>query len=415
MEGRELLRQAVESLRESPGRALTSWLAVSWAAGGMILLLACGFGFREHMMRQLREYGRGSVNVTAGVTSSGFPGYPVGRRVRFSRAAIADAERATPRVKAILPVHRREEGYSLLSSRGAQRWYQLDGVDARYLWYRNFRLAAGRAFSEDDVDRARAVAVIGHDVALELFGDVPWAPGRRLRIDGHSFEVIGVCSRKQRQYVNPGRPDNRLVLVPITTAEGMLGFDPMDVHQLLIYPSGPDGEQALRAVLEALGPRLGFHPDDLDAVSWQDTRRLSRVVDVMTGGFLVFVGVAGTVTLLVAAMGAAAFQLAILVSRVQEIGIAKALGARNRLLALQTVVESLLLTGSAALLGTGAGAAASWALGVLAASRDLPVPRVSAALVVFVGGALVAVACVAALIPALRVRSMEPSAAFRST
>lgn len=414
MEARELCRHAIESLLESRSRALVTWLAVFWASAGTVFLVACGLGFRDYMLAQLREYGRGSLNVTGGVTSSGYPGYPVGRKVRISRSAAARAEAEAAGIEAILPVHLREEGYSLLTAGRRQRWYQLDGVDERYLWYRNFRVREGRELTAADVAQSRRVAVLGHDVAVELFGSAEAATGARIAIDGHAFQVIGVCDGKPRQYVNPGRPDNRLVLVPISAAEDALGFDPEDVERLLVYPRLADGRSAMERVLGVLGPEAGFHPDDLDAISWQDTRRLSRAVDLISAGFIGFVALAGSVTLLVAGVGVALFQLSTLASRVREIGILKAIGARNRTLVAQSVAESLLLTGSGVVLGTVFAVAGTEALAVLARARSLPEPRVSLALGIAVGVALVAVGCAAALLPALRVRRMEPSAALRS-
>jgi hypothetical protein len=119
---------------------------------------------------------------------------------------------------------------------------------------RRFRLAAGRFFDAGDVEQRGAVAVLGWEAARDLF-DAPAAGiGKRVRIDGVVFEVIGVFDAKSgRQYNNTNRPENRLVLVPQTTAEARLGYRKDGERIFIVYPrSGADSRDALRAVIASL-------------------------------------------------------------------------------------------------------------------------------------------------------------------
>jgi putative ABC transport system permease protein len=415
MDLREHLQQALESMADHPRRVLAAVMGVFWGAAAIVLMLAWGAGFREFMRVELARYGKACVFMVPGVTSSGFPGYRAGIHVRFSRADVQAAERIHhEEVAALLPEHLSTERV-LAEAGGHVRRLDLSGCDQRFAAYRNFHLAQGRSFDDADVELRRAVAVLGYEAAAALFGDATAAVGRTLRVEGRPFEVIGVAAPKGRQYFNTNRPDNRLLLVPITTAEALLGYDEKAVARINLYPRpGVAPERALRAVLTTLGPRAGFHPDDIDAVRWFDISQPSKISELFYVGFMVFMGVAGTVTLLIGAVGIANYQLATLAERTVEIAVAKAIGAHNRTLMLQTILESVLVSGGTALLGVLLGLVACVALATFSPPGLFPTPIISPLAVAVTSLAVLGVAVTTATIPALRVRRMEIAAALRA-
>jgi putative ABC transport system permease protein len=411
----ERLRQAGESIADHPRRVSASAMGVLWGAAAIVVMLGWGTGFRDYMRDELARYGRPSIFLIPGSTSSGFPGYRPGVPVRARRryARIAERENADL-VSAILAEHR-SPGRVLVEVDGRVRRLDLTATDERFPAYRRFRMGSGRFFDARDVERSRAVAVLGHEAARELFEDPAAAVGRTLRIEGEPFELIGVFDRKSgRQYTNTNRPENRLIVVPSSSAETRLGFDEDRVRLFLVFPrEGADSEAAFRGVVASLARLAGFHPDDTDAVRHFDLSYVLGLLDLMHLGFSLFIGVAGTVTLLVGGVGIANYQLAMLAERAVEIGVARALGARSRTLVLQSVLESTLVSLGAALLGLGVGLAACRALTDLAPAGMFPVPVVSSTAVAITLPALAGVAVVAALVPALRVRRMDVSAALR--
>jgi putative ABC transport system permease protein len=318
-------------------------------------------------------------------------------------------------VAAILAEHRSiDDSRVLVEASGRRRRFDLSGVDHRFAEHRRFAVAHGRFFSAGDVARARAVAVLGHEAARDLFGSADAAVGRAIRIDGVAFEVIGVAAEKGRQYFNTNRPDNRLVMVPVSTAEQRLGFreDSVEFASVILRP-GAAAQPALRAVLASLAPRAGFHPDDTDAVRWFDLTGILGMIDLMHAGFALFVAFAGTITLAVGGIGIANAHLASLAERSVELAVARALGARTRVLVLGAVLESLLVSGATAVAGVATGAGVSWLLARLLAGSGLA-PVISAPVLLTAAAALTAVSVIAALLPALRVRKTDVSAALRA-
>jgi putative ABC transport system permease protein len=415
MDPRESLRQAVEVLGDHPRRVVACSLGVFWGAAGIVLLLAMGTGFRDYMKIELGRFGRSSVMMIPASTSSGFPGYRKGVRVEISREDVAIAARENADlIEAIIAEHRSEE--RVLVEAGARvRRLDMTGTDHRFASYRKFAIGRGRFFDAGEVERAAAVAVVGYEAAVDLFGSAERALGGRIRVEGRGFEVIGVADSKGRQYMNTNRPDNRLLILPITAAEAKLGYRKESVSTLMVFPRpGIPAEASVRAVLASLGPRAGFHPEDADALRWFDFGQFLGLIDLFYAGFSVFIGVAGIVTLLIGAVGIANYHLATLGERSVEIAVSKAIGARNRALMLQTVVESLLVSGSAALGGVVFGLAACAALGRLSASQELPHPVVSPPAVVVTFLAVLGVAVVAAALPARGVTRIEISEALRA-
>jgi putative ABC transport system permease protein len=415
MDLRESLRQAVEVVSDHPRRVVASSLGVFWGAAAIVVLMAWGAGFREYMKSELGRYGSGSVMMFPASTSSGFPGYRKGVRVEISREDAAVVERETADlIEAILPEHLSRERV-LVESGDRVRRLDLSAADHRYAHYRKFAIGQGRFFDAADVERSRAVAILGFEAAADLFGSAERALGGRIRVEGRSFEVIGVADRKGRQYMNTHRPDNRLLILPITTAEAKLGYRKEAVGRLMVYPRrGVSAASAVKAVLASLGPRAGFHPEDGDALKWFDTGQFLDLVDLFYAGFSVFIGAAGIITLLIGAVGIANYHLATLAERSVEIAVCKAIGARSRALIFQTVLDSLLVSGGAALGGVSLGLAACAALGRISSSQALPDPILSLPTVAITFVAVLGVAVVAAVLPARRVTRIEISEALRA-
>jgi putative ABC transport system permease protein len=411
----ERLRQAWESIADNPRRVAASAMGVFWGAAAIVLLLAWGTGFRDYMRSELGRYGRPSIFVIPGSTSSGFPGYRPGVPVRASRRDAEIAERENSELVAAILAEHWSEGRVLVEARGKVRRLDMTATDHRFDEFRRFQIGAGRFLEAGDVARSRPVAVLGYEAARELFDDPAAAVGRTLRIEGEPFELIGVFDEKSgRQYTNTNRPENRLLIVPNSSAESRLGYDEQRVRIFTVFPrEGADTDEAFRAVVASLARRAGFHPDDTDAVRHFDLSHILGLLDLMHVGFTLFIGVAGTITLLVGGVGIANYHLAMLAERSVEIAVAKAIGARSRTLVLQSVLESTLVSGTAAALGLAVGLAGGLGLSHLAPSGMFPVPVISATAIGITASALVGVAIVAALVPALRVRRMDVSTALR--
>ncbi len=202
--------------------------------------------------------------------------------------------------------------------------------------------------------------------------------------------------------------------MPITAAEELLGFNPEAVSRILVYPRpGVDPTSALAAVMQHLGPRAHFHPEDRWAYRAIDTASFTRLTDLLHTGFTLFVGIAGWIALLISAVGIANLHLANLAERTVEIGVCRTLGARSRTIVLQTLCESLVVSGGASFLGAALGILMCGVLRAVIPADDFPVPMLSLPAVLLTGLAMLTVSAVAAFIPALKAKSIDLAVALR--
>jgi putative ABC transport system permease protein len=415
MEPREALSQALETLSEHPRRVVASAMGVFWGAAAIVVLMSYGAGLGEFARTEWGRFAEDFIMVRSGLTGEGHPDYRKGVWIRIDRRDIQKVEEELHELaKAILPEHLSERELLVEAATRVRRLH-LSATDHRFAVYRNFDMGWGRFYDREDVALGRAVAVLGHDAASYLFEAPEAAIGQRIRVEGLPFEVIGVARRKGRQYSNVNRPDNELLLIPITAAEKRLGFSPEALGRVWIFRRPKvSSERVLDAFRSRLGPRTGFHPEDEDAIKVFDGSVYSDVFGLFARGFMLFVAVAGVITLLIGGVGIANYQLAILAERTAEIAVAKAIGARNRVLVAQTLLESTLVSAGASLSGCGLGLLVCAGIEFAISAERFPVPVVSPAVLLVAFFSVCGVAIVAGALPAARVRQMEISAALRA-
>lgn len=415
MDVRETLRQAVENLSDHPRRIIASSMGVFWGAAAVVLLMSFGAGLGEYSKKEWDRFAEDFIMVLSGLTGADFPGYHKGVWVEMSRQDAAKVEiDLQDMVRAILPEHM-SDGEVLVEARRRTQRLPLSATDHRYFEYRNFDVGWGRLLDAEDVALARYVVVLGYDAARLLFDDPGSAVGETIRIRSLPFEIIGVARRKGRQYNDVRRPDDKLLLTPITTAEAHLGFSKDAVSRLWIFRRAQvPSDVVLGAFRKSLGPRARFHPDDSDALYTFDGSVFRDLFELFSTGFMIFVGIAGTITLLIGGVGIANYHLATLAERTVEIAVAKTIGARNRVLVAQTLLESTLVSAGASLSGTLLGLVGCAVIRLVASPERFPLPVVAPAVLVVALLAGFAVSVLAGVLPAIRVRRMEVSAALRA-
>lgn len=222
-------------------------------------------------------------------------------------------------------------------------------------------LEFGRHLSElDDRDR-RMVAVLGPEVAEELFGGSDAALGRRLRIDRYEFEVVGVTQAKGKLF---GQSQDRFVTIPVHTFQkywqerGSLSIAVKTVDQAALETA----QQEARNIMRARRHQRPGQPDLFGITTSETWMQLYRT---LTGGiFIVSIGVAA-ISLFVGGIVIMNIMLVSVTERTREIGIRKALGARRRDILTQFLVESTTLSLAGGILGIILGASVALLVGAV--------------------------------------------------
>ncbi len=407
----DLLRETARSLRAHALRFVLTSLGVAWGALLLTFLSAQTGGVRSHFMREIEEIGPKLVFMGAGVILDDRVGERASRRVELEAEDVAriesleSVEGATPSISLPNQPVRRGRRSKLLNVMG----YDHDAGTIR-----NLVAAEGRFLSPTDVERAARVAFLGSEARRRLFGSEP-ALGGRVAIGSQPFTVVGVGVSKGEQLSRVGDPDDQLIIVPYTTAMRWLQQSEAVTEFMLAPRQRERGGESIQQARRLTGLHRDFGPTQETAL-WSadmwDTLKLVYGMFYALQGFFI---VAGTITLLVGAVGVMNIMLVVVGERTAEVGLRKALGARGRDIFLQFLLEALAVAGLASGLGVAGGLLALRASAPAFAKAGIQIPSSPDLLTIAaVSGALVLVAVVAGVAPAVRAARIPPAEALRA-
>lgn len=410
---RDLVSTTLRSLWAHKFRFGLTGLGIVWGAAMLTYLSAMADGYDKHFEVQLDKLGQRIVFLFPGVATKQHVGQRGARAVELERedieriAALEAVERAAPNLWL---------GPRVMRAAGKTKLVYTYGGSEETASLRNFEIADGRFLSRRDVDLARNVVVLGPRAAQRLFGGAP-VIGRTVHVEGIPFAVIGVARPKGDQLLYMGPPDDEIAFMPFTTARTW--FTRSDVvDQIAFAPLTRAGSwEAVRLVRATLGRHHGFRQDDDAAMGDFNVQEPVDIVHGLLLAMRLFLSAASLVTLIAGAVGVMNIMLVMVAERTREIGLKKAIGASNRRVFLEIVVETLGVTVVAGL----AGVLIGW-LGITLSARAVAagqtmqaVPLLEPQRVVVILVTLIGVALLSAVLPALRAIRTDPASALRAT
>ena len=339
---REVIQEAYIAMRHDRRRTTLTMLGMAWGIATVVMLLAYGNGFGQACANIFANFGTRLMIVVPGRTSMQAGGQKAGVPLRFTMEDVQTLTTNLPQIMHITP-----EASKHANTQYETRTFNFDvtGNDPNVARIRALELAQGRFYTlEDQIQRAR-VAVLGSEAKEKLFSGRN-ALGERIRIDGLSFEVIGVLNPKMQE----GDDDiNRVLYIPFTTMR-----DLKDTHYLdsiwfnYETPEYLRLEQSVRTVM-ALQHK--FNQNDRRALEVFNLMEQVHQFEIITLGLKILLAFIGTLTLGIGGVGLMNIMLVAVTQRTREIGIEKALGARKRDILLQFLAEALTITFMGGVLG----------------------------------------------------------------
>jgi putative ABC transport system permease protein len=388
---------------------------IAWGVASLLLLVGLGEGFRSGQRKSLSQVGSDFIWEWGGSVPA------VGNQhtgQHFYKLTVGDVDavrKQAPHVRNVTAIINRSDlkQVSEFSSASGAAW----GVEPNYPEIGNVTLAAGRFFDGDDERLRRRVVILGSKNKQLLF-DERSAIGAFITINGARFQVIGVAN-KIGHGDNEG--NNRKIYVPLGTMLEMFPFiwgtNAGDAISSMQYQPVSDdmSETAKAEVHRIVGDRHGFDWRNKDAFDEWDSIKSNRMIGLIFLAMDVFLGGVGIVTLGLGAVGIVNIMLVTVSERTREIGLRKALGATNRSIMVQFMLEGLTLTGLSGLIGILGAAGFMWLLNAAmgGAMQGFDPPQLvpwSAALAV---GTLTLCGVAAGVVPARQAAMLEPVEALR--
>jgi len=427
---KEAFVQSLQNLRANKLRSFLTMFGILWGMVSVVILSAMGEGFQAGNEKVLRELGKNIGIVWGGRTSLQAGGERAGRVINLT----LDDARALQAESAMVDVVSPEliRGAVRVKSAYNDATVQVSGVEPQYQRIRTIELDYGRLFTPTDEDQVARVAIVGFDIAEQLFGKREIL-GEAITLNGLSYTVVGKI-RKKNQDSNYSGPDNNKIFVPFAAMMRDLprnDADPNVLSDIIVSPKPwvvaelpgvldsrtgriEDIVWPLEANLRAIiARRHGFDPNDTQAMTMWDTSLNTLMFDRMIANMKLFFSVVGIVTLALGGIGVMNIMLIAVKERTREIGVRKALGATTGNIQRQFFLEGFFLT----MLSGGAGMLL--AIGLCRLVNLAPMPARFAGMILSWQTALlslamlVAVGVITSTYPARRAAELPPVEALR--
>jgi putative ABC transport system permease protein len=333
-------------------RSALTMLGIIIGVAAVIAMVAIGSGAKARIQEQIASMGSNLLVVMSGSSTSG--GFRGGMGT-VPTLTVDDAKAIQTEVSAVKYTAPSINGVAQIVF-GNQNWSTgVIGTTPEVLEIRGWSLLSGRAFTQQDVDGATKVCLLGRTVVENLFGGID-PVGQIVRIKNVPFTVIGVLAPKGQ--TTWGQDQDDTAMVPLTTAQKKLfGMQfPGMVRQIAVQAKEPEvmkeAEDQINALLRQ---RHRIQPNQDNDFSVRNLTEVMASQEESASVMSILLGAIASISLIVGGIGIMNIMLVSVTERTREIGIRIAVGAKGRDILLQFLIESLVLSLMGGILGIGIG------------------------------------------------------------
>jgi putative ABC transport system permease protein len=352
---------ALRSIRRNLLRSFLTILGIVIGVSAVITMVTVGNGATLAVQNQISGLGTNLLQVRPGQRMGPGSGGSVAPAFKDT-----DADAIASQVAGVAAVAPEARTGTTLVANGRNWTSSVIGSTNDWLATGNWKLAGGREFSNDELRAGAAVCLIGQTVQRELYGSTS-AVGAQLRVKAMSCEVIGTLESKGQGAF--GNDQDDVVVMPIKTLQRRITGNTRVNTLLVSMADGSDADGVKAALTQLLRERRKLADTDEDNFNVLDTKQLADTLSGTTKVLTMLLGAVAAVSLLVGGIGIMNIMLVSVTERTREIGLRLAIGALEREVLLQFLIEAVVLAALGGLVGIVLATGAS--LG-LAALMDVP-------------------------------------------
>ena len=404
-----VLRVALKALRVNKLRSSLTMLGMIIGVASVIAMLAIGGGAQERVREQLKNLGSNLMLV--------FPGSTTASGVRLGTGAAQtlteeDAQAIAVEIDGVVVAAPASRGAGQVVAGNSNWSTQFFGTNNDYLIARDWPLAAGRLFEPAELSGSGKVALIGQTTARQLFGEGVDPIDQVIRVRKVPLTIIGVLERKGQNAL--GQDQDDIVLMPLSTARnrvlGQTQGKQKRIGSISVKTAdGADMKAIEERIRDLLRQRMKVQPGADEPFTIRNLTEILQAQEAASRVLTYLLGAVASVSLLVGGIGIMNIMLVSVTERTREIGLRLAIGALEREVLTQFLVEAVVLSSVGGLVGIVLGLA-----GAIAGVRALGAPFVlqpGIIVLAFVFSAGVGV--VFGWFPARRAARMDPIEALR--
>ncbi len=401
----ETFEESLDVLKSNKMRTALSILGIIIGIGSVITLMTLGQASQENIKKQIQSLGTNLLTIRPGSQSEGFIRQNSTNSTTLKNSDY-EAIKTSDRITTINSVGAEYDGRAQVTNGKNNSNVQIAGVTPEVFTLRNVQINLGSLLTDQDDAIKNKVAVLGATTAEDLFGSGVNPVGQNIRINGTTFNVIGVTKSKGGS--GPFSQDD-IVYVPLSTAQKLL----FGVSHLSSIYVGAKNESLMSAAQNQIGYyMLELHKKadstaaDFSISSQED---ILQTITSVTGTFTSLLTGIAAISLIVGGIGIMNIMLVTVTERTTEVGLRKALGAKKKSIVTQFLIEAIILTFLGGLIGVSIGIIASYII-----TKAMSLPMVFSATSIVLS---VVVSCTIGIIfgwyPAWKASKLQPIEALR--
>jgi putative ABC transport system permease protein len=356
---------ALLALAANKARTALTMLGVIIGVAAVVTMMAVGTGAQARVEGQIRSLGSNLIIVLSGSITTGGVRLGAGSQLTVTEDDARAMEREIESIQVAAPTVR--GGVQVIA--GNANWSTgLVGVTPGFLEARDWETAAGRPLTQDDVDGATKVVLLGQTVASNLFGGAD-PIGQVIRVKKVPLTVVGVLARKGQS--TQGQDQDDTILVPLSTAKkkvlGTSQANARAVNGVLVKvreASAMKGaEQSIRTLLRQ---RHHLQPPQDDDFTLRNLAEILQSQEASSRVLSLLLAAIASVSLVVGGIGIMNIMLVSVTERTREIGLRRAVGARRQDILTQFLIEAVTVSLAGGIIGIVLGVVGAWAIGYFA-------------------------------------------------